>query len=346
MAWLGLRTPVFALLPAATLLACDPAVAPGDDAPEPLGESSAGDESADDDDRSEGDTDGTNEPDDPGEEPGEEPGEDPTEDPTGDPPPPPAEPKPDAAVPCELDGPWGGYECTTADGETGTQFCILEGRVEIWTECSTEPPECEPGEGYDMGCIGEICYWDGEALTRYSWSEPDCNTPLVLDFEGTGIEFSPASAAAFDLSSNGTCMSTDWPTAPWLALDRDGDGFIRDGSELFGNATAMASGRQAEHGFAALAELDSNRDGKITAADERFDELVIWTDLDGDRIGAYAELHPLSELSLVSIDLGFETRRSCDAQGNCGFERSSFEYRTGAGQVRLGEVVDVHLACR
>lgn len=262
----------------------------------------------------------------------------------GDPPGPPPAPKPDPAVSCDLNH-WGGYECTTEDGQEGTNFCIMVDDEELYTPCSTQAPPCEPGEGWDMGCMGEICFWNGESFERYSWEEDDCNTPLVLNFDGSPVEFSPASAASFDLSPDSTCLSTDWPTAPWLALDRDGDGFIRDGGELFGNATKMTAGGYAEHGFAALTELDSNRDGKITAEDERFGELVLWTDLDDDRIGAHAELRPLSETTLVSIDLAFGRRAHCDHQGNCGYERASFEYRTDMG-LATGEVVDVHLACR
>ncbi|MBC8069794.1 MAG: hypothetical protein IAG13_15765 [Deltaproteobacteria bacterium] len=141
-------------------------------------------------------------------------------------------------------------------------------------------------------------------------------------------------------------MSTDWPTVPWLALDRDGDGVIGGGHELFGNATAMAAGSHAEHGFAALAELDSDRDGKITADDARFGELVLWSDLDDDRIGVMSELRPLRETQLVSIDLAFARRHDCDDRGNCGYERAAFEYRDGAGKLAIGEVVDLHLQCR
>lgn len=253
--------------------------------------------------------------------------------------------KPDPAVRCDPES-WGGLDCTTADGEEGLQYCIVVDGAEVHTECSIDPPECEPGDNLDMGCLGDICYWDGEALRRYSWSEPDCNTPLVLSFDGAPIEFMPASAASFDLSPDGTCLSSDWPTAPWLALDRDGDGFIRDGGELFGSATTMAAGGHAEHGFAALAELDSNGDGRISAADERFDELVLWSDLDDDRIGAYGELRPLRESSVVSIELDFGRRAHCDGTGNCGYERASFEFRTPQGSTARGEVVDVHLACR
>jgi hypothetical protein len=321
--------PVVALLPFVTLLgACDPAVEESD---EPDDEEIGGekDHVVDEDPDADQETpDGDVQDTDP-----------------EDPPKPPPQPKPQAVEICDLDAPWGGYDCTTENGEEGANFCLVIDGEELWTECSTQAPECEPGDNWDMGCVGEICYWDGEALRRYSWSEPDCNTPLVLNFDDGPVEFSPASAASFDMSSDGSCMSTDWPTAPWLAMDRDGDGFIRDASELFGNATKLSSGGYAQHGFAALAELDTNGDGKISAEDERFGELVVWNDFDGDRIGAYAELRPLSETSLVSIDLGFTLERQCDRLGNCGFERASFEYRTAQG-VRTGEVVDVHLACR
>jgi hypothetical protein len=317
MVWLRRSVSVLAVLPTALLLgACDPEV----DAPDDEGATSDTDEA----DTDEADTDSAEEPSGPAPTP---------------------TPKPAAAVPCELEA-WGGYACTTDEGSEGTNYCLVVDGQELYTECSTEPPACVPGDGIDQGCAGSICAWDGEALYRFDWSEPDCITPLVLDFEGAGVEFAPAAAASFDLSPDGTCASTDWPTAPWLALDRDGDGIIRDGSELFGSATQMSTGGYASDGFAALRELDSNRDGKITAEDARFSELVLWEDLDDDRVGAFAELRPLSEMSLVSIDLDFDRRATCDGQGNCGLERAGFEYRTAAGSVAVGEVVDVHLPCR
>ncbi len=269
------------------------------------------------------------------------PGEDPTE-----PPPPPSQPPPQAVQPCDAAA-TGGYACTTESGEEGTNYCILVDGDEFYTPCSTDPVECLPGEAYDQGCLGEVCQWNGESFEWNYWEEPDCNTPLVVNFSHDPIEFTPATAAAsFDLSTDGTCMSTDWPTAPWLAMDRDGDGFIRSGGELFGNATKMSTGGYAQHGFAALGELDSNRDGKIDAQDARFGELVLWSDYDDDRIGSYSELRPVSETSLVSIDLGFDRRASCDRGGNCGLERTAFEYRTPQGGTAVGEIVDVHLACR
>ena len=208
--------------------------------------------------------------------------------------------------------------------------------------------QCEPGNGEDYGCMGSICYWDEDAenFQLYSWSEPDCITPLVLNFDDAPVGFEPALATAFDMSSDGSCVSTDWPTAPWLALDRDGDGFIRSGAELFGSATKMHTGSFADNGFAALAELDDDRDGRITSADPVFGELVLWRDADDDRVGAYGELRPLAESGIVSIDLGFSRRADCDGLGNCGLERAAFAYRTPSGEIASGEVVDVHLTCR
>ena len=64
------------------------------------------------------------------------------------------------------------------------------------------------------------------------WRHDDCNTPLVLSFDGAPVEYLTDDGHAFDLSAT-TSQVTDWPTArtPWLALDRDGNGSIDDGSE-------------------------------------------------------------------------------------------------------------------
>ncbi len=250
--------------------------------------------------------------------------------------------------PCDWETMEDGVACEMEDGQAGRQECILVAGEEVLTPCSLEEPACNAGDTWDDVCSGNDCLWDAEAEEFYeeSWSDDDdCNTPLVVNFDGGPIEYGPVAAATFDLSTNGSCTNTAWPTSPWLALDRDGDGMIRSGAELFGNATAMASGDQASNGFAALAELDTNLDGRISAKDERFSELVLWNDWDADRLGAYGELQPLSETSLVSIDLGYSKRAECDGNGNCGIERASFEYRKG-NATAFGEVVDVHLLCQ
>jgi hypothetical protein len=260
------------------------------------------------------------------------------------PPPPPPAPRPDAAVPCDPSA-WGGNVCTTADGAEGVSYCIVVDGEQLDTPCTTEPGECEPGDNQDYGCMGSICVWNGADFEYFSWSEPDCITPLVVQLDGE-TSFQPATATPFDMSSDGTCTQTDWPTAPWLALDRDGDGVITSGAELFGSATKMSTGGYASNGFAALAELDDNRDGRIDAQDAAFAKLVLWSDLDDDRMGTTAELRRIGDAHLVAIDLAFDRRASCDGNGNCGLERAAFEYQTAEGTTTIGEIVDVHLQCR
>jgi len=236
-------------------------------------------------------------------------------------------------------------ECTTTDGEEGVSFCLLHEGEEVWTECEEEP-KCWPGDGYDYGCLGQVCTFDGETLEPFHWQEPNCDTPLVLSFDDTPLSYQPAGAASFDISGRGECVSTDWPSAPWLALDRDGDGLISDGRELFGGGTRLAAGDLAGHGFEALAELDSDGDGSITAEDPAFAELVLWSDDDGDRRGELREQTPVAQAGLVAIHLDYASVVECDARGNCGNQRARFEFRDAAGSMRSGEVVDVYLSCQ
>ncbi len=242
--------------------------------------------------------------------------------------------------------------------ETGVQYCAsfdasADSVEQRWGECG-EPSTCKPGD--TRSCFGEdseLGYDITQGCTtdengRHVWSQDDCNTPLVLSFDGA-LEFTPAStaAAAFDIHGGaGTCARADWPTArtPWLALDRDHNGAIDGGQELFGSATRMLAGAAPHNGFQALAELDSNHDGKLDPTDARWGELVLWADHDADRRSSQWEMLPLTSFEVVEIDLGYGVRRDCDARGNCGLERAAFVFRS-EGRTQVGEVVDVRVAC-
>jgi hypothetical protein len=182
--------------------------------------------------------------------------------------------------------------------------------------------------------------------TNCTPSSSAVGTPLVLSFDRAPVQFA-ASAESFGFDLTGTMsVATDWPTArtPWLALDRDGNGRIDDGSELFGSATLLPRGGRAANGFIALRELDDNGDGQITALDAGFARLLLWSDRDGDRVSTNGELAPASSSKLISIELGYTTDAPrCDARGNCEIERATFQYMDEAGVPRRGDVIDVHL---
>ncbi|HET6789494.1 MAG TPA: hypothetical protein VFH49_16130, partial [Aquabacterium sp.] len=88
-----------------------------------------------------------------------------------------------------------------------------------------------------------------------------------------------------------------------LVMDRNHDGRINDGRELFGSGTLTADGQRAGHGYAALALEDSNHDGKISEADARFADLRLWVDSNQDGVTDVGELRTLSEAGVVELNL-------------------------------------------
>ena len=134
--------------------------------------------------------------------------------------------------------------------------------------------------------------------------------PLVLDLDGDGIEILAHQGnrgAMFDFDADGLANATGWVKSDdgILVLDRNGDGTITDGRELFGDSTVLADGSLAKHGFVALADLDSNGDGKITSLDSRFAELRVWRDLDQDGVSDAGELFTLGELGIAELNTAY-----------------------------------------
>lgn len=126
-------------------------------------------------------------------------------------------------------------------------------------------------------------------------------TPLVLDLDGDGVELISIDAGVqFDMTADGILDDTSWVGADdgLLALDINGDGTINDHSELFGTNMGAADG------FAQLALFDSNEDGVIDASDDVFANLLVWQDANQDGVSQADELYSLSDLDIVSINLG------------------------------------------
>jgi len=253
--------------------------------------------------------------------------------------------------------------CTDDAGRAGSQVCLSE---LVWSRCGSPtpqaPPLCTPGDNRpcDSGCScsqgTQSCNWSVSEGVTWGPCGADCScepptptgsssgTPLVLSFSNAAVAFTVDRVHGFALDPSAS-MVTDWPTAatPWIALDRDGNGSIDDGAELFGSVTPLATGGTAANGFQALRELDSDRDGLITTADARWSRLMVWADRDGDRRSAPEELAPLSAFGIVSIDVDYRVETACDARGNCEVERGGFRYVDAAGVASEGRVVDVHL---
>jgi hypothetical protein len=143
-------------------------------------------------------------------------------------------------------------------------------------------------------------------------------TPLVLDLDNNGIQTTNIAAGTrFDLHATGKQSGTGWLSAHdgFLVLDRNHDGIINDGSELFGSATRLPNGTRAVNGFEALTALDSNHDGKMDVNDAAFGALQVWVDANQDGKTQAGELHSLTALGIKKLNLTAH-RTSIDSNGN------------------------------
>lgn len=130
--------------------------------------------------------------------------------------------------------------------------------------------------------------------------------PLIIDLGETGIELrSLEHGVNFDLDNNGFAEKTAWIGTEdgFLALDRNGNGSIDNGGELFGDQVILKDGSKSESGFEALAELDDNGDGIIDNKDPAFANLRVWIDANHNGKSDSNELKTLNETGIISISL-------------------------------------------
>jgi len=153
-----------------------------------------------------------------------------------------------------------------------------------------------------------------QIIRRIIWGDP-----LVLDLDGDGIETTGLNKGVyFDHDGNGFRELSGWVSADdgLLVLDRNGDGVINNGGELFGDQTVLKNGRKAANGFQALAELDENGDGQIDANDAAYSQLRVWQDKNNDGKNSIDEIKSLIDLNIASIDLNSKISNIADSQGN------------------------------
>lgn len=156
--------------------------------------------------------------------------------------------------------------------------------------------------------------------------------PLLIDLDGDGIETTWINTTTyFDHNADGIAERTAWvgPDDGLLVMDRNGDGIINNGRELFGDSTLLKSGSVALSGFGALADLDNNRDGVINAEDSGFDQLRVWQDINGDAVSSADELHDLYSLGIKEIRLAAEDINLADGKGNAIISSSTVVHEDG-----------------
>lgn len=195
---------------------------------------------------------------------------------------------------------------------------------------------------------------------EYGWNGSACvetpGSPIIIDTARDGYKLTSVDdGVAFDLDGNGTLEQIAWTRADsddaFLALDRNGNGRIDDGTELFGNYTPAYAGRRhprAPNGFEGLRFLEgpdfgtSRADAMIDGRDEAFGRLLLWRDINHNGISEPEELRPAHAAGLTWIGTDYKEKRRVDRFGNEFRQKGRLQWSDGA----IEPVFDIWLKWR
>ena len=164
----------------------------------------------------------------------------------------------------------------------------------------------------------------------------DHNPSPILLSVGNGPVYEltgPKDGVYFDINADGKPERVGWtlPSEPtgFLVLDRNHNGLIDNGRELFGNFTPVEGDELADTGFQALAFWDDpsalgNGNGWIDPGDAVWPSLQLWIDANHDGVSQPDELYPPAAFGISAISTFSHTERRRDRFGNLFYLRGEF----------------------
>lgn len=156
--------------------------------------------------------------------------------------------------------------------------------------------------------------------------------PLVINFDGKAADLSEEKFS-FDLDMDGTLesLNTLETGSGFLAMDKNGNGTIDDGSELFGPSTG--------NGFKELATYDRDGNRFIDEGDPAYDKLYVMRPTEGGGMEkTSAESLDVGAIFLGSSDTSFSFKNDLELQGQL---RRSGIYLKENGETGTVQQVDL-----
>ena len=151
------------------------------------------------------------------------------------------------------------------------------------------------------------------------WAPIEQLSPLALDLDGDGVEtVGTEYQVYFDHNGNGYAELTGWIDSDdgLLTYDRNQNGNIDSGNELFGNHFQLSVGGFGRNGFVALADLDSDSNQLIDSNDTAWDRLGIWQDFNFSGKVDPGELNSLAHYGVKELSLSYTSGEGIDWNGN------------------------------
>lgn len=149
----------------------------------------------------------------------------------------------------------------------------------------------------------------------------DClESPIMIDLQGNGYSLTSGRAGVvYDLKGTMDPRLYAWTSVnsddAFLALDRNQDGQINSGIELFGNNTDQPT-TEDPNGFVALKVFDDNHDDVIDSKDSVYNLLKLWVDSNHDGVTQPRELFSLAAKGVESISCDYRLSKRMDQYGN------------------------------